>query len=81
MFEGFQFPKSIFAWCEAHQGTAMWSQTLVAGAAIVAVYIAATVPIRAEARRQEAERKLRADGLALLLYPEIIAMKGEMEKQ
>jgi hypothetical protein len=80
MLDGFQFPKTIFAWCEAHQGTAMWTQAVVAGVAIIAVYVAATIPVRAEARRQKAERKLRADGLALLLYPEIIALKGEMEK-
>jgi hypothetical protein len=51
----------------------------VAGIAIVAVYIAATIPVRAEAKAREAERRLRAWGLALLLIPEIIVLKGEIE--
>ena len=43
MFQGFQFPKTILMWVELHPGTAGWMQ------AIVAVYIAATIPVRAEA--------------------------------
>jgi hypothetical protein len=79
MFQGFQFPKTILMWFEAHPGTAGWMQAIVAGLAIVAVYIAATIPVRAEAARLERERRLRADGLALLLIPEIAVLKGEIE--
>lgn len=57
----------------------MWAQAIIAGVAIAVVYVAATVPVRSEAKRQRKERELRADGLALLLYPAIIALKGEME--
>jgi hypothetical protein len=79
MFQGFQFPKTILIWFEAHPGSAGWLQAIVAGIAIVAVYLAATIPVRAEAKAREAERRLRAWGLALLLTPEIIVLKGEIE--
>jgi hypothetical protein len=79
MFQGFQFPKTILIWFEAHPGTAGWMQAIVAGLAIIAVYIAATIPVRAEAARLERERRLRADGLALLLTAEIANLKGEIE--
>ena len=79
MFQGFQFPKTILLWLEAHPGTAGWMQAIVASAAIVAVYYAATIPVKAEARYRARERKLRADGMALLLLPDIIVLKGEIE--
>lgn len=79
MLQGFQFPKTILIWFEAHPGSAGWMQAIVAGIAIVAVYLAATIPVRAEAKAREAERRLRAWGLALLLIPEIIVLKGEIE--
>lgn len=79
MFQGFQFPKTVLIWSEAHPGTAGWMQAVVAGLAIVAVYIAATIPVRGEAARLERERRLRADGLALLLIPDILVLKGEIE--
>jgi hypothetical protein len=79
MFKGFQFPKTLLLWFEAHPGTAGWAQAIVAGVAIVAVYVAATVPVRAEARRLEAERKSKADGLELLLLPEVLTLLGEIE--
>jgi hypothetical protein len=79
LFAGFQFPKTILVWFEAHPGTAGWTQALIAGVAIVAVYIAATIPVRAETARLEKERKLKAQGLALLLIPEILVLKGELE--
>jgi hypothetical protein len=79
MFQGFQFPKTILIWFEAHPGSAGWMQAIVAGIAIVGVYLAATIPVRAEAKAREAEKRLRAWGLALLLTPEIIVLKGEIE--
>jgi hypothetical protein len=79
MFQGFQFPKTILIWFEAHPGTAGWMQAIVASVAIVAVYYAATIPVRAEARYREQEKKLRADGMALLLLPDILVLKGEIE--
>ncbi len=79
MLQGFQFPKTILIWFEAHPGSAGWMQAIVAGIAIIAVYLAATVQVRAEARAREAERRLRAWGVALLLIPEIIVLKGEIE--
>jgi adenine-specific DNA methylase len=79
MFQGFQFPKTILIWFEAHPGSAGWMQAIVAGVAIIAVYLAATIPVRAEARFRAADRRLRAEGMALLLLPEIIVLKGEIE--
>jgi hypothetical protein len=79
MFQGFQFPKTILIWFEVHPGSAGWMQAIIAGIAIVAVYFAATIPVRAEAKAREAEKRLRAWGLALLLTPEIIVLKGEIE--
>jgi hypothetical protein len=79
MFQGFQFPKTILLWFEAHPGTAGWMQAIVATIAIIAVYYAATIPVRAEARYRNKENKLRADGMALLLLPDILVLKGEIE--
>ncbi len=51
----------------------------MASLAIVAIYYTATIPVKAENRRREQERKLRADGMALLLLPDILVLKGEIE--
>jgi hypothetical protein len=79
MLQGFQFPKAILIWFEAHPGTAGWMQAIAATIAILAVYLAATIPVKAEARYRGRERKLRADGMALLLLPDILVLKGEIE--
>jgi hypothetical protein len=79
MFQGLQFPKTILIWFEAHPGSAGWMQAIVAGIAIVAVYLAATIPVRAQAKAREAERRLRAWGLATLLIPELIVLTQELE--
>jgi hypothetical protein len=79
MLQGFQFPKTILTWFEAHPGTAGWMQAVAATIAIIAVYYAATIPVKAEARYRANERKLRADGMALLLLADILVLKGEIE--
>jgi len=79
MFEGFQFPKTMIVWMDAHSGAAGWAQAVIAGLAIASVYYAATIPVRAEARRLDEERFARADGLRLLLLPEIMTLQGELE--
>src|ERR1700722_3574915 len=79
MFQGFQFPKTILLWFAAPPGSPGWEQAILAGVAIIAVYLAAPIAVRAEARAREAERRLRAWGLALLLAPEIMVLKGEIE--
>jgi hypothetical protein len=63
MFQGFQFPKTILLWFEAHPGTGDWMQAIVATIAIIAVYYAATIPVKAEFRYRAHERKLKADGI------------------
>jgi hypothetical protein len=54
-------------------------QAIAATIAIVAVYYTATIPMKAEARYRANERKLRADGTALLLLPSILVLKGVIE--
>jgi hypothetical protein len=60
-------------------GVAAWAQAGIAGLAIVVVYLAATIPIRAEAADRATERRLRADGLKLLIISDILVLKGEIE--
>jgi hypothetical protein len=60
-------------------GIAAWAQAIVAGVAIIAVYVAATLPVRAEAKAREDEKRLRSEAIALLLLPEILVLKGEIE--
>jgi hypothetical protein len=79
-----KFPETgaeLVALLDRHSGVAGWLQAIVAGLAILAVYWAATIPVRAEVRRLERERRLRADGLALLLVSEVAVLKGEIETQ
>jgi hypothetical protein len=60
-------------------GVAAWAQAGIAGLAIVVVYLAATIPMRAEAADRARERRLRAEGLKLLLISDILVLKGEIE--
>lgn len=60
-------------------GLAAWAQALLSGVAIVAVYIAATIPVRAERKRRENELRLQRQGLAFLLIPEVLALLGEVQ--
>jgi hypothetical protein len=60
-------------------GIAAWAQAVFAGVAIIAVYVAATIPVRAENARRDKDLRLRSQGLALLLIPEIVTLKGEVE--
>src|SRR5260370_30196625 len=76
---GISVSQDNFDLFEAHPGSGGWMQAIVAVIAIVAVYFAATIPVRAEARSRETERSLRAQGMALLLLSEIIVLKGEIE--
>ncbi len=76
---GRAIPKTILEWFEARPGTAGWMQAVAATIAIVAVYYAATIPIRAEARYR-AEQKRRAYGMALLLQSDILVLKREIER-
>jgi hypothetical protein len=68
-----------YAALNSSAGIAAWVQAFVSAAAIVAVYVAATIPVRAERVRRESELRLRSQGLALLLIPELVALKGELE--
>jgi hypothetical protein len=58
---------------------AAWVQAIVSALAILAVYYAATIPVRAEREARARENSIRARGLALLLIPELIALLGELQ--
>jgi hypothetical protein len=76
MFEGFQFPKSILVWIEAHPGTAGWLQAVGATAIIIA-----TVHISGADRRERLRTtRLRAQGMAILLHTEMLAFRGTLER-
>jgi len=76
MFKGFQFPKTILTWIEAHPGTAGWVQAI--GAITI---ILPTVHI-AGADRRDWQRKVRLEreGIALVLLTELIAFRGVLER-
>lgn len=60
-------------------GLAAWVQAIVSAFAIVAVYYAATIPVRAEREAKAQENSSRARGLALLLIPELVALLGALQ--
>jgi len=76
MFEGFQFPKTIFTWIECHPGTAAWVQAV--GAFII---FAATVRMAlADRRDRQRKERLEREGIALILLNEMIAFRGVLER-
>jgi hypothetical protein len=60
-------------------GFAAWAQAVVASVAMLVVYISATMPMRTEAAERATERRVRAEGLALLLFSDVLVLKGEIE--
>jgi len=58
---------------------AAWVQAIVSALAIVAVYYAATIPVRAEREAKAHENLIRAAGLALLLIPDLVALLGAVQ--
>jgi hypothetical protein len=77
----------MLAWIEAHQALAAWVQAIGSIAAIIAaVLIVLFEGRRAHAReearraREEADRLTRAQGLALMLQPELAAFEGTLER-
>jgi len=60
-------------------GLAAWIQAAVSGLAMLVVYLSATIPMRQQANERETEKRLRADGLKLLLLPDVLVLKGEIE--
>jgi hypothetical protein len=60
--------------------SAAWGQAIVSGVAIGAVYVAATIPVRAEARERIRSERLQAEGMALVLLTEMMAFRGTLER-
>jgi hypothetical protein len=77
----------MLQWIEAHQGLAAWVQAIGAIIAIIAAFLIASFEgRRARAReaartgREEADRLRRAQGLALMLHPELAAFEGTLNR-
>ena len=66
-------------WLEAHPGTASWLEAVGSIAAIVFVYLFALFQGRRANSHQNTDRIRRAQGLALLLIPVLIAFKPKVE--
>ena len=71
MFQGFQFPKTVLIWFEAHPGSAGWMQAIFAGLAIIAVYFVASMSIRDAVKRQAKEAKAHKENLARTIHAEL----------
>jgi undecaprenyl pyrophosphate phosphatase UppP len=66
-------------WLEAHPGTASWLEAVGSIAAIVFVYLFALFQGRRANSHQNTDRIRRAQGLALLLIPVLVAFKPKLE--
>jgi undecaprenyl pyrophosphate phosphatase UppP len=66
-------------WLEAHPGTATWLEAVGSIAAIVFVYLLVLSQGRRANSHQNTDRVRRAQGLALLLIPVLIAFKPKLE--
>jgi hypothetical protein len=76
MFSGFQFPKTIFNWIEAHPGSAAWVQAL---GALAIIYVTARIASADHRERQRKER-LQKEAMAVLLHAEMLAFRGTLER-
>ena len=66
-------------WFEAHPGTAGWLQAIGSIAAIVFVYLFALLQNRRFRSHENTDRIRRAQGLALVLIPVLIAFRPKIE--
>ena len=66
-------------WLEAHPGTATWLEAVGSIAAILFVYLLVLFQGRRANSHQNTDRIRRAQGLALLLIPVLIAFKPKLE--
>ena len=66
-------------WFEAHAGTAGWLQAIGSIAAIVFVYLFALLQNRRFRSHENTDRIRRAQGLALVLIPVLIAFRPKLE--
>lgn len=58
---------------------AAWTQATVSVLAIVGVFVAAMLPIRATRKAKARENALRAGGMMLLILPELVDLLGAMQ--
>src|SRR5947209_2066424 len=70
---------AMLHWLEAHPGTATWLEAVGSIAAILFVYLLVLSQGRRANSHQNTDRIRRAQGLALLLIPVLIAFKPKLE--
>jgi hypothetical protein len=77
----------MLQWIEDHEALAAWVQAIgaivaIIGAFLIAYFEGRRAKVREEARgvREEADRLRRAQGLALMLQPELRAFEGRVEQ-
>src|SRR4051812_14450116 len=73
------FWSATLQWLEAHPGTAIWLQAIGSIAAIIFVYLLGLTQGRRAISHEQTDRIRRAQGLALLLIPVLIAFKPKLE--
>jgi hypothetical protein len=71
---------SLIEWIDEHPGLAAWLQAIFTIIAIVAAIWISHWELRATKRAAGAERRMKAQGLALLLQPELLAFKAQIER-
>ena len=68
--------KHLLAWIERHHDLASW---LEAGAVFATVFVALRIA-GADRRERRQERRLRAQGLAVLLHTQLVGFQGTLER-
>ena len=71
---------SVLNWIEAHPGTAAWVQAIGALLAIGFAFGIAHWELHAARRKEETERRMRAQGLSFLLHTEMVAFRTQLEE-
>ena len=79
IWSGLAGPVFQIEWRMDAAAAAGWVQALVSALALVGVFFAAIIPIRAERAAKAREKSLRAGGIALLIIPEMVNLLGAMQ--
>jgi hypothetical protein len=67
-------------WIEHHPGLAAWLQAAGSVIAITAAFAVAYLQRHFDLADREQDRRIRAQGLALLILPELLALRGALER-
>jgi hypothetical protein len=69
----------LIDWIDGHPNLAAWVQAIGAIIAIFAAFLISHFEVRATRKAAGEERRMKAQALALLLQPQLLAFKGELE--